>query len=486
MRRGPCYLPALVLALGSLPPASTGAAAAAPAPGPGTLPEAVRRAVERQNQFARTLLRAASDASPRENGAVAPLAVAEVLDLLREAAAAATAEELTAALGPPGARAPLRDVDPSRPIVRPRLSATLANNDGYGVKVIGLPDDSPEARAGLRAGDLILGFQGRPVRSRARLDEAAGKAEPGLPVAIQVYSYEPGTIRDLKVILANETDSMPGLSAMRALWVQSGSPLPQAFRASAREAHGLPLREVDFRERTDDARQAIDAWLSQGARIAAVDPPDISADTRLLFVDRLALHAAWQRPFPAASPGEFRTIDGAKVAALLMRQEGLFPLVERERYRMLDLPLHDGRYSFAIVLPDAPDGPLPEATELATAIAASRATLVDVVLPRFTLEASRRLDADLAAMGVRRAFSDDAEFPGLGPGGPWKLGAIRQAIRLDVEEAGVKAEAVTTAAGVTIRGDRPEPKAFHADRPFYFLVVDRPTGLILLAGRKVR
>jgi serine protease inhibitor len=455
-------------------------------PRPDSLPEPTRKAVERQNALARSLLKAAADAAPRENVIVAPLGIAEVLDITREAAAGETAKELDLLLGPAGGRAPLRPIDPSRPAARPKLSANLANNDGYGVKVIGLADDTPEARAGVRAGDLIFALDGRPARSRLRLEDAVGRGEPGRPVALQVFSYDSGLVIEPKVVLATETTSMPGLSMTRALWIQSGAKLSESFRASARDAHGFALFEVDFKEHPDVARGSIDAWLAKQARGGTSDPSDVGPDTRLIFIDGLALQAAWARPFPEAKPGEFRTLDGSKVATAMMRQEAILPHVERKGFQALELPFRDARRSFTVILTKAPADTLPEPAELSTALGVMKPVLVDVILPRFTLETSRRIDGDLALLGVKQAFSDEADFPGFGPGGPWKLGAIRQSVKLEVAETGVKAEALTTAAAVTIRGERAEPRAFHADRPFLFVVVDRPTGLILLVGRKVR
>ena len=71
-----------------------------------------------------------------------------------------------------------------------------------GVLVTSVLADGPAGKAGLRAGDLILKFDGRSVRDGDDLQRAVRKAEPGREVAVTVQ--RDGRTLDLKVTLAGE------------------------------------------------------------------------------------------------------------------------------------------------------------------------------------------------------------------------------------------------------------------------------------------
>ena len=71
-----------------------------------------------------------------------------------------------------------------------------------GVLVTSVVADGPAGKAGLKAGDLILKFDGRSVRDGDDLQRAVRKAEPGHEVAVTVQ--RDGRTLDLKITPAGE------------------------------------------------------------------------------------------------------------------------------------------------------------------------------------------------------------------------------------------------------------------------------------------
>jgi serpin B len=101
-----------------------------------------------------------------------------------------------------------------------------------------------------------------------------------------------------------------------------------------------------------------------------------------------------------------------------------------------------------------------------------------LVLPRFSLSGSLALADDLKAMGMPRAFTSDAQFPRLVANTPSQLEFVQHAVRVDVDEQGTRAAAVTV-VGV-IRTSLPVGYTF--DRPFVFFIRERLSGTVLFAG----
>jgi serpin B len=157
-------------------------------------------------------------------------------------------------------------------------------------------------------------------------------------------------------------------------------------------------------------------------------------------------------------------------------------------YQYVLLPYRGGTLGMAIVLPD---GPLSEfapgfdvAATVGTLVADGTKCRVRLSLPRFRVEASFLLADVLRALGVRRAFTDDADFGGICDE-PVAIGEVVHKAFIDVGEEGTEAAAATAvvmrAAGL-IR--RPEPDVIMTvDRPFLFAIADTRTGLPLFLGQ---
>jgi serpin B len=109
---------------------------------------------------------------------------------------------------------------------------------------------------------------------------------------------------------------------------------------------------------------------------------------------------------------------------------------------------------------------------------------VVVSLPRFTTEAAFSLKPVLCALGAELAFSDHADYSGIG-GGPLQISEVVHKAFGEVNEEGTEA-AVATAVGMAFGAaimPPVEPKVFKADHPFLFFIRDRRTNAVLFSGR---
>jgi serpin B len=105
-------------------------------------------------------------------------------------------------------------------------------------------------------------------------------------------------------------------------------------------------------------------------------------------------------------------------------------------------------------------------------------------LPRFTLETEFRLKPVLCGLHAELAFSDEADFGGIGEE-PLKISEVVHKAFVEVNEEGTEAAAATAVgmvlcAGVT--GPPPRPVVFRADHPFLFFIRDRRTNAVLFSG----
>ena len=90
----------------------------------------------------------------------------------------------------------------------------------------------------------------------------------------------------------------------------------------------------------------------------------------------------------------------------------------------------------------------------------------------------------LCDLGAELAFSDDADFSGIGEE-PLKISEVVHKAFVEVNEEGTEAAAATAVVMVTLRRRHAarEPKVFKADHPFLFFIRDRNTNAVLFSGR---
>jgi len=81
----------------------------------------------------------------------------------------------------------------------PDLAEAFGIADGRGVIVSEVSPDSPAAAAGLRHGDVVVAFNGRPVATRDAMRLAIAQSAPGATVTLRVVRE--GTPRDIDVVL---------------------------------------------------------------------------------------------------------------------------------------------------------------------------------------------------------------------------------------------------------------------------------------------
>jgi serpin B len=115
-------------------------------------------------------------------------------------------------------------------------------------------------------------------------------------------------------------------------------------------------------------------------------------------------------------------------------------------------------------------------------------TLVAVTLPRFTTETSLALSGTLRAMGIGKAFSQQADFSGIAEE-PLFVSQVVHKAGVEVTEEGTEAAAATavviTAMSAPPREPPPKPEIFKADHPFFYVIRSR-SGSVLFAGRLLR
>ncbi|MGE0431386.1 MAG: serpin family protein [Planctomycetota bacterium] len=262
-------------------------------------------------------------------------------------------------------------------------------------------------------------------------------------------------------------------------WVDAVTHLRQPFADVLHDSYGARIGPL-----TDAA--TINDWVSQQTEgmIPAVVNDSVVHNSRMILVNALYFAGTWFRRFDPkdTTPRDFLLSSGEKVKVPMMSLG----------HESFDFRFND--ISTAVRLDFAGAGNVcifvPAGTHTTDDVLAELQNTgwrsVDsqfqsefdcfVDIPRMKIHWSGSLVDPLEAMGMREAFGDGAQFPGVSDRNLHLTGAEHTTM-LAVDENGAVGAAATELPGL----DSPSP-SLTADRPFVLVVSDRRTGSILMIG----
>ena len=217
-----------------------------------------------------------------------------------------------------------------------------------------------------------------------------------------------------------------GLVTFRApntMWVQSGLALLPQFTAQLRDAAAVAVHDTDFARAPEAARSEINRVIAEqtAGKIADLLPPgSLDRMSRLVLANAVYLKAAWAQTFDEKATDDAPFYpdgpDHPGMTVRMMHGTAARSYLSRDGYQAVLLPYADARLAMAIVLPDGPLAtlrPMIAADGLRGLLADATRHQVTLSLPKFRLEAQFDLIPALRQLGVRLAFTDEADFGGI-------------------------------------------------------------------------
>lgn len=283
------------------------------------------------------------------------------------------------------------------------------------------------------------------------------------------------------------------LSANNAIWYRPGIVVNPDFVACNREFFDATVGPLDFGD--PHAIGVIDQWASDNthgkiSRIAdrIIDP----RDTTLFLANAVYFNGKWAEPFKVRATRDlpFYLSDGSHKTIPMMTKTRTFSYMRGAGFQAVKLPYRDESLSMYVFLPEPGSGPEQILTSMSgeawqrvinSGLNEEQGTLV---LPKFKFDYTVPLEQPLEALGMKTAFDRSrADFSGIAPQ-RLCISAVLQKAFVEVKEEGTEAAAVT-AIGVGAEAiEMPPPNSFEmiVDRPFWFLIKDNQTGIILFMG----
>ena len=355
---------------------------------------------------------------------------------------------------------------------------TAAALTGFGAKLLQneMQEENPLVSPLSVASALSITANGAVGETKTQMEQTLGADTGSLNAYFSVLQASLGNDKQLK--------------AANSIWMKDTDTLhvEDAFLQQNADSYAAELYSAPF---DDSTKTAINDWVSKQTDKMIPEILDEIPDGAVMYlVSALAFDAKWERPFKS-----YEVWDGKFTARGGQEQTGDFlhgavgQYLSDEHAEGFLKPYADGKYAFAVLLPDETTSIENYVNQLTgerlhAILASPIDESVEIALPKFKAEFSAELSENLKALGMTDAFDGEkADFTALGTSdeGNIYISRVLHKTFIQVDEEGTKAGAAT-AVEATTESAALYPHSVLLNRPFVYMIVDLETGLPIFLG----
>lgn len=285
------------------------------------------------------------------------------------------------------------------------------------------------------------------------------------------------------------TDPSTQLSIANSIWTNQNVVIKDEFVRKNREFFNSTTQSVNFSD--SNTAELINGWASNNTNglikkvIESTKPEDF-----MYLLNAIYFKGIWTSEFKKNNTNKkpFTLEDGATVNVDMMSQTDKFNYKEDENLQLVELPYGNSAFSMLVLLPKDEKnlldvvGALSGSDYWAGLKSGLREHEVELYIPKFKTEYSKKLNKVLSDMGMGLAFTNEADFSGMTDTSA-KIDFVKQNTYISVDEVGTEAAAVTTVGVVmTSMPAQPQKVVFNANKPFIYVIQENSTGSILFTG----
>lgn len=299
-----------------------------------------------------------------------------------------------------------------------------------------------------------------------------------------------GYYKKLKEALL-KTDPKTKLTIENAIFTNEQIAIKPKFIETNTEYYNAKVQSVDFSNSA--TKDLINKWASDNTNgliekvIDSTDPRDL-----MYLLNAIYFKGTWTTQFETKNTSKkpFTYENGTQTQVDMMTQTSEFNYTEDETMQVVQLPYGNQAFSMLVLLPK--NGK--KQTDVVTAlekdnywqntVSRLRSAKVDLFLPKFKTEYSKKLNQVLIDMGMGIAFDgNEADFSEMSDARA-NIAFVQQDTYISTDEEGTEAAAVTT-VGMEVTSfdpDKPRKVVFNANKPFLYVIQENSTGAILFMG----
>jgi serpin B len=299
-----------------------------------------------------------------------------------------------------------------------------------------------------------------------------------LPAALS-FNHTPLKAKDYEMSLAN------------GVWISDEITILPSYSQTVQDQFQAAIETIPFNRET---ASLINSWVADKTHQKIRDlltPDQINPLTLMVLANALYFKGSWAQSFEVGSTREdfFYSTPEKSSKVPFMRGTQTLPYFENDRFKAITLPLlsldANGCSPVCLILlpHEMHEDPLYD-TAISDILHASKPTRVAASVPKFKIEERLDLKKTLSQMGMRKAFTQFADFSRINGTTKLFVSDVLHKIFFDFNEVGIEAAAATVATmcRTTAVIKEIDPIPFVADRPFYFVLLDAETETVFFMG----
>ena len=270
-----------------------------------------------------------------------------------------------------------------------------------------------------------------------------------------------------------------------------GITLVPQFKTDMQNYYNAQIEALDFKK--SSSLDKINNWCKKNTDGMIPSILDrLSPNAAMCLLNAIYFKATWTEKFDPKDTRDmdFTMPDGTTRQHKMMHRKALADYDKNDLYEMLYLPYGSNGFGMYVLLP-VEGKTVDDVIQSLSAEGVKHPLFdmvpheVDILMPRFTTSNENVLNEVLSAMGMPRAFNPQlAEFPNMAQGQDLFVSMMKQRAKIEVNEEGTKASAVTIAE-MDVTAPPPQQYQqvdFHATRPFVYYIVETSTRSIFFMG----
>lgn len=274
-----------------------------------------------------------------------------------------------------------------------------------------------------------------------------------------------------------------------SVWHVSQFPVLDSYKSRMAELFGAPVNELDLY--SPESKDIINSWCSDKTHGMIPEVFKNAPCYDFIIANALYFSADWSNPFNEELTDKviFHGTEGEAETDLMHKPSDHIYYSESDGIQYASLNMLDG-FTMDIVMP-AEGTDLEEfGKTLGETIVKLKAMKeikdVDLYLPRFKEDREADIIKNLRSLGYPDYDMPTKEMTGTSDHPLMAAGSLVEHLTsLEVKEEGVKLAAVTVGGYLGASGETPEYEkvTMRVDRPFYYVIRDYQTGIVLMIGR---
>ncbi|MDF5737939.1 MULTISPECIES: serpin family protein [unclassified Nostoc] len=301
----------------------------------------------------------------------------------------------------------------------------------------------------------------------------------------EINSYYAAALKEL----VDNADAKVQLNIANSLWANQDFSFVPDFLQRVQYFYKAKVSNLNFQDAA--APNIINNWVKENTNgkinkiVETIQPNDV-----LFLINAIYFKGKWTKKFDKSQTAQypFYITSGKQKQYPMMSQDGEYRYYENKQFQAVSLPYgKDGKFSFYIFLPKQNSNLTAFYQNLNVENWEKWMTQFNkrkgfIRLPRFQTEYNVKLNDALKSLGMEEAFSNNANFSGIGKN--LTISEVKHKTFVEVNEEGTEAAAVTS-VGVSVTSVAfpiEPPFQMIVDHPFFSAIRDNQTGRVLFMG----